>query len=125
MQLELTRLFTTLLLTLSVAAALAQTPENPPPAQAPDATAPAPEPPAKPQFFAGTVTQVDTDRVTVSRSLVGKTPETRTFLIKPETKIGKPLRDRARVTVRYQHQTEGDVALEIRVHSQPRPPKSS
>jgi hypothetical protein len=80
-------------------------------------------PPARPkaQFFAGIVTGLSSQHVTVSRSLVGRPRENRTFLIRPETKTSRPLRVRARVTVRYRHLPEGDVALEIQVRSQTRP----
>ncbi len=122
---KLMRLFATPLLLLSAAVIVAQTPENAPPSQEPEAPAPKVQPAPKAQFFAGTVTDVDHDHVTVSRTLVGKAPESRTFLIKPETKVSKTLRQKARVTVRYKSFPEGDVALEIRIHSQPRAPKAS
>ena len=82
----------------------------------------APQPPPRPQFFAGTVTDLDDQHVTISRSLVGKAPETRTFMINGKTKLNKSaLKVQARVTVRYQHLPEGDVALEIQM----RPPARS
>jgi hypothetical protein len=96
------------LLLWSVVQILAQTPDSPAPAQ------PAP----KPQFFAGTVTELDDQHVTVSRTLIGHPPETRTFLVRSNTKMNKgALKVKARVTVRYQHEVDGDVALEIRIHS--------
>jgi|SRR5690349_4844323 hypothetical protein len=84
-------------------------------------------PPAFPraQFFAGIVTDLSRERVTVSRSLVGRPRENRTFLIRPQTKLSRPLKVRARVTVRYRHLPEGDVALEIQVRSQTRPLRPS
>jgi hypothetical protein len=125
MSFKLMRLLATPLLLVSAAVLSAQTPETAPPAEEPTPAPPVVQPAPKAQFFAGTVTDVDHDHVTVSRTLVGKAPESRTFLIKPETKVGKPLREKARVTVRYKSFPEGDVALEIRIHSQPRPPKAS
>lgn len=87
----------------------AQTPENPPPA---------PQPLPKPQFFAGTVTALNPQQITVSRTPVGHSPEHRTFLINVATKMNKAaLKLRSRVTVKYQHLDQGDVALEI--HLQP------
>lgn len=85
-------------------------------------TAPAPgthtTPPSKPQFFSGTVTTVDKEHITVSRSLVGKATETRTFLIKPTTKVARSVKVKTKVTVRYRHESEdGDVALEIQLRS--------
>ncbi|HEX4808821.1 MAG TPA: hypothetical protein VH325_07825 [Bryobacteraceae bacterium] len=88
-------------------------------------TAPAPPPP-RPQFFAGTVTDVNPGHVTVSRTLFGHPPEIRTFIVKPQTKTNRTVRVRSRVTVRYQSLPDGDVALEIQVRSQPKaPPKPS
>ena len=78
----------------------------------------APHSPVRQQFFAGMVTDLDSSRITVSRSVPGRQPEHHTFLIKPETKLGKNLRTKVRVTVRYVNSEEGDVALEILVRSQ-------
>jgi hypothetical protein len=85
------------------------------------AQAPSPAPPAssKPQFFAGTVTDLTTHQITVSRTPVGRPTEMRTFVINPKTKMNKnALKVKSRVTVRYQHVDQNDVALEI--HLQPR-----
>lgn len=92
------------------------TPTAPPADEESEQPAPVPVP-GKAQFFSGTVTDVESDHVTVSRTLVGKAPETRTFLINPETNKPKSLRSKARVTVRYRHEGESDVALEIRIHA--------
>jgi hypothetical protein len=80
--------------------------------------------PPKPQFFAGMVTALDGQHIVVSRTLVGKAPETRTFLIQAKTKLSRALHPKQRVTVRYQHLPEGDVALEVQVR-QTRSPKAS
>ena len=75
-------------------------------------------PSSKPQFFSGTVTTLDKEHITVSRVLVGKPQETRTFLIKPTTKVAKSVKTKAKVTVRYRHENDdGDVALEIQIRS--------
>jgi hypothetical protein len=79
----------------------------------------------KAQFFAGIVTDVSREHVTVSRSLVGRPRENRTFLITRQTKMSRPVRIRSRVTVRYRSLPEGDVALEIQVRSQTRPLRPS
>jgi hypothetical protein len=74
---------------------------------------------AQPQdhFFAGTITALASDKITVSRTVLGSKPDTRTFLIKPETRIeGKP-RLKARVTVRWVPDEEGDRAVHIIVRS--------
>ncbi len=87
-----------------------------------DGTAPAPSsttaPSVKPQFFSGTVTQLDKEHITISRALVGKPAETRVFVIKPATKVAKSIKAKTKVTVRYRHEKDlGDVALEIQVRS--------
>jgi carbonic anhydrase/acetyltransferase-like protein (isoleucine patch superfamily) len=53
----------------------------------------------------------------VSRSILGKPAETRTFLIKPDTRVEGKLRARARVTVGFVTTDEGDVARLIVVRA--------
>ncbi|HLG97656.1 MAG TPA: hypothetical protein VKX49_15180 [Bryobacteraceae bacterium] len=60
-------------------------------------------------------------RITVSRSILGKPPEKRTFLIKPDTRIEGNLRMRARVTVGYVVTDDANVARLIVVRSSQRP----
>ena len=74
-------------------------------------------PAPKPKFFAGTVTSLTSTEVTVSRTVLGHTPEQHVFQITSQTKIGKNLKPKVRVTVRYLSETDGDVALEIIVRS--------
>ncbi len=77
-------------------------------------------PPAapRPQFFAGTVVELDANHIKVTRTLVGRPTESRSFAINPSTKMNKAaIKLHNRVTVRYKHLNDGDVALEI----QPRP----
>lgn len=95
--------------------------QNPAPAAQ---QAPAPPPP-KPQFFGGTVTQLDASHITISRTPPGKATEHRTFLITARTKMTKAVKIRSRVTVRYQRLPEGDVALEIRIRPLMRTPRAS
>ena len=87
-----------------------------------------PEPSAqseKAQFFSGTVQSLDNEHIIVSRALVGKQPETRTFVIKPTTKVSKSVKAKTKVTVRYEHEEDdGDVALEIQLRSGWRFPRS-
>ena len=79
----------------------------------------APSTQTKPQFFAGTVTDLTVQQITVSRTPVGRPTEIRIFVINPKTKLNKTaLKVKSRVTVRYQHVDQADVALEI--HLQPR-----
>jgi hypothetical protein len=109
----------------------AQTPENSTPApstaiQAPQtSTIPPPTPLPKPQFFGGTVTALDAEHISVSRTSPGKAPERRTFLITAKTKMSKSVKVKARVTVRYRHMPEGDVALEIQLRPLTRYPHAS
>jgi hypothetical protein len=75
-------------------------------------------PPAHPQFFAGTVVELDAHHIKVTRTLVGRPTETRSFGINGSTKMNKSaIKLHNRVTVRYKRLPEGDLALEI----QPRP----
>jgi hypothetical protein len=80
--------------------------------------APVAPPPPRAQFFAGTVVELDTQHIKVTRTLVGRPTEIRSFAIGPSTRMNKTaIKLRGRVTVRYKRLPEGDVALEI----QPRP----
>jgi hypothetical protein len=73
--------------------------------------------PAKAQFFAGVVTELDASHITVSRKLAGSSPEQHTFIINKMTKIGKNLRLKQRVTVRYRPEPDGNIALEISIRT--------
>jgi hypothetical protein len=85
-------------------------------AQKPDAPVPAP---ARGQFFAGTVTELDEQHIRVSRNLVGHPPEARSFAITAETKVNRSaIKVKARVTVRYHH-------LEIQLRPSTHPPRPS
>jgi hypothetical protein len=81
-------------------------------------TTPQAPPAARPQFFAGTVVELDANHIKITRTLVGRPTESRSFAINPSTKMNKAaIKLHNRVTVRYKHLNDGDVALEI----QPRP----
>lgn len=93
------------------------------PAAAPDQAVPKPP---KPQFFAGQVVESDTVHVKVSRNLVGRPLETRVFVLDAKTKTPKGgVKLKSRVTVRYEHLPEHDLALEIQVRPLSHTPKSS
>jgi hypothetical protein len=66
-------------------------------------------------FFSGNVVEVAADRVVVSRTLLGKASEKRTFKITQATKVEGKIKQKSRVTVRYTPGGEGDVALSILV----------
>ena len=86
---------------------------------------PPPKPP-KPQFFAGLVMEADAAHVKVSRNLLGRPTETRVFAVDAKTKSPKGgIKIKSRITVRYQHLPEHDLALEIQVRPQSRTPKTT
>lgn len=69
------------------------------------------------QFYSGTIVEITADKITVSRTVLGKDSGTRTFIITPETRIeGRP-RAKARVTVRFVSEEENDRAIHIIVRS--------
>ena len=78
------------------------------------------EPPASAKkadaFFAGTVVESTAEKLTLTRTVLGK-PEDRSFAVTPETKIEGRLRPRVRVTVRYVSDDNGDTATMIIVRS--------
>jgi len=111
---RLSLLFLTLV--LYAGACLAQNPETS------TATAP-PAPPPRQQFFAGTITAITNEQITVSRTLVGHQPDTRSFQLTPKTKLNKAnCKVNTKVTVRYQHLPQGDIALQVLVHPASRAP---
>jgi hypothetical protein len=69
------------------------------------------------EFFSGVVTTLAEDKITVFKTVLGKSSETHTFLITPETRVEGKLRVKVRVTVRYTREEEGDRALHIIVRS--------
>jgi hypothetical protein len=75
----------------------------------------------EPQYeetFSGPVVEFSSEKIVVSRSILGQPPENRTFVIKPETKIEGNLRVKVKVTVGFVT-TEGvDIAHLIVVRGQ-------
>jgi hypothetical protein len=67
-------------------------------------------------FFAGTVVESTAEKITVTRTVLGK-PENRSFVVTAETKVEGRLRARVRVTVRYISDDDGDTATLIVVRS--------
>lgn len=76
-----------------------------------------PVPPAEGQFFAGSVTALTKQKITVARSVLGKSSEVRAFVITPETRVEGSLRTRSRVTVRFVTKDEADQAVHIIVRT--------
>ena len=78
------------------------------------------EPPGKSEptyedTFACPIVEVSATKVTVSRTVLGKT-EKRAFLIKPDTRIEGKLKMKVKVTVGFVTTDEGDVARLIVAH---------
>ncbi len=72
--------------------------------------------PAYEDTFAGPIVELTKDKVTVSRTILGKT-ERHTFLIKPDTRIEGKLKMRVKVTVGFVSTDDGDIARLIVVRS--------
>ena len=62
--------------------------------------------------FSGPVVELSATKITVSRSILGRPAEKRTFLIKSDTRIEGRLRVRAKVTVGFVAKDDGDVQEE-------------
>jgi hypothetical protein len=73
------------------------------------------------QTFSGPIVEVTATKITVSRSILGKPAEKRTFWIKPDTRIEGKLRVRVKVTVGYVTTDDGDVARLIVVRTSQKP----
>ena len=71
------------------------------------------------EFYSGSVQEFSETSVAVSRSLPGKTPETRVFVMDAETKVEGKLKKLARVTVGYHTHDGQDVAWRIIVRESP------
>lgn len=70
--------------------------------------------------------EADASHIKVSRNLVGRPTETRVFALDKKTKAPKGgIKPNARVTVRYQHLPEQDLALEIQVRPPTRTQKTT
>jgi hypothetical protein len=74
------------------------------------------------QTFSGPIVEVSATKITVSRSILGKPAEKRSFWIKTDTRIEGKLRVRAKVTVGYVTTDNGDVARLVVVRTSQKPP---
>ena len=79
---------------------------------------PAAEQPAD-QYFSGTVVSFDAGKLTVSRTVLGKSSSSRSFLITPETQVDGKLRAKIRVTVQYVTKDDVDRAVHVVVRTAP------
>ncbi len=71
------------------------------------------------EFFSGSVQEFSESSVTVSRSLPGKSAETRVFVMDGETKVEGKLKKLARVTVGFHSHDGQDLAWRIIVRESP------
>ena len=70
-------------------------------------------PKTEPQYedtFSGPIVELTTDKITVSRSVLGKPAERRWFWIKGDTRIEGKLKVKVKVTVGFVTSDDGDVA---------------
>ncbi len=73
------------------------------------------------QTFSGPIVEITATQITVSRSILGKPAEKRTFSVKPDTRIEGKLKVRVKVTVGYVTTDDGDVARLVVVRSSQKP----
>jgi hypothetical protein len=73
------------------------------------------------QTFSGPIVEVTATKITVSRSILGKPAEKRTFWIKSDTRIEGKLRVRVKVTVGSVPTADGDVARLVVVRASQKP----
>jgi hypothetical protein len=78
----------------------------------------APEQPPAEQYFSGTVVSYDPEKVTVARTVLGKSSSSRYFAITGDTQIEGKIRVKVRVTVQYITKDEVDYAVHIIVRNQ-------
>ena len=71
------------------------------------------------EFFSGSVQEVSETSVSVSRSLPGKNPETKVFMMDAETIVEGKLKKLARVTVGFRSHDGQDYAWRIIVRDSP------
>jgi len=79
-----------------------------------------PMPAAEPHYdstFSGPIIELSAERITVSRSILGKPAEKRSFWIKADTRIEGKLRVKAKVTVGFITTDDGDIARLIVVRT--------
>lgn len=67
--------------------------------------------------FSGPIVEISPERITVSRSILGKPAERRSFWIKTDTRVEGKLKAKVRVTVGFITTDEGDIARLIVVRA--------
>lgn len=84
------------------------------------------EPKSEPKYdetFSGPIVEFSATKITVSRSILGKPAEKRTFWIKSDTRVEGKLRVRVKVTVGFVTTDEGDVARLVVVRTAQKQPE--
>jgi hypothetical protein len=71
------------------------------------------------ETFSGPIVELSKEQLTVTRSILGKPPEKKVFLIKADTRVEGKLRLKAKVTVGFVKTDEGSVARLIVVRTPP------
>jgi hypothetical protein len=69
--------------------------------------------------FSGSIIELTTSRITVSRSILGKPAEKRVFLIASDTRIEGKLHVKLKVTIGFVTSDDGDIARLIVVRQKP------
>ena len=69
-------------------------------------------------FFSGNVLEMSPEHVVVSRTILGKPPEKRRFIVNASTKVEGRMKPKSRVTVRFAPSDDGDVALSVLVREE-------
>jgi hypothetical protein len=75
------------------------------------------------ETFSGPVVELSSVKIVVSRSILGKAPEKRTFVIKTDTRIEGKLRVREKVTIGFVTIDREDVARLIVVRGPEKSPR--
>lgn len=76
-------------------------------------TPPSELPRSEPEYentFSGPIVELTAEKITVSRSILGKPAEKRTFWIKSDTRIEGKLKVKTKVTIGFVTTDDGDVA---------------
>jgi hypothetical protein len=71
------------------------------------------------ETFSGSIIELSTSKITVSRSILGKPAEKRVFLITSETRIEGKCRLKQKVTIGFVTTDDGDLARLIVVRQKP------
>jgi hypothetical protein len=74
------------------------------------------------ETFSGPIVELTATQITVSRSILGKPAEKRTFALKTDTRIEGKLKVRVKVTVGYVATDDGDVARLVVVRTAQKQP---